>query len=198
MLRRRKRKSIAARILFATVILIIIGLIGAVFLLNRYFPLRYADIISEHAEMHDLEPSFVFAVIHAESGFNSSAVSRAGASGLMQIIESTAYWLAPQIPIEDFNYETQIFDPATNVHIGTFYLSMLKNRFGSAEVALAAYNAGSGNVSSWLDNPEYSGDGQTLDYIPFTETRNYVERVASNQQKYDIILRFEWLFSRLP
>ena len=181
-----------------TVVLIIIGLIGTIFMVNRYFPLRYVDIVNQHAQMHDLEPSLVFAVIHAESGFNSSAVSRAGASGLMQIIESTAYWLAPQIPMEEFNYTAQIFDPATNVRIGTFYLRMLYNRFGSIDVALAAYNAGSGNVSGWLSNPDYSSDGQTLDYIPFTETRNYVERVASNQRMYNIILRFEWLFGRLP
>ena len=197
-MRRKKRKSIAARILSGVIILAIIALAGTVFLANRYFPLRYVDIVNKHAEMHDLEPALLFAVIHAESGFNSDAVSRAGASGLMQIIESTAYWLAPQIPLENFNYETQIFDPATNIHIGAFYLSMLKNRFGSVEVALAAYNAGSGNVSGWLGNTEFSPDGQTLDYIPFSETRNYVERVAANRRIYEIILRFEWLFGRLP
>ena len=196
--RRRRRKSLAARLLLATVFLIIIGLIGTVFMVNRYYPLRYVDIVHEKAEKFDLEPSLVFAVIHAESGFNSSAVSRAGASGLMQIIESTAYWLAPQIPLEDFDYAAQIFDPATNIHIGTFYLRMQYDRFGSMDVALAAYNAGSGNVSNWLNDPEYSRDGQTLDYIPFTETRNYVERVATNQRRYEMILRFEWLFSRLP
>ena len=198
MIRKRRRKSKAARIFLAVFILLIVGLIGTVFVVNRYYPLRYADIVRQHAETYDLEPSLVFAVIHAESGFNSNAVSRAGASGLMQIIESTADWLAPQIPLEDFDYGAQIFDPATNIHIGTFYLRMQYDRFGSMDVALAAYNAGSGNVSNWLGNPEYSSDGQTLDYIPFTETRNYVERVASNQRIYDYILRFEWLFARLP
>ena len=197
-MRVRKRNNLAAKILLTVTILAIIALACIVFLVNRYYPLRYVDIVNEYAQMYDLEPSLVLALIHAESGFNSNIVSPAGASGLMQIMESTAYWLAPQIPLEDFNYEAQIFDPEINIHIGTFYLRKLADRFGCMDVALAAYNAGSGNVGQWLNNPEFSEDGQTLDFIPFPETRNYVERVASNQRIYTIILRFEGIFSRLP
>jgi len=190
----KKKRRLAFKICLVALALLVIAVIAGVFLVNRYYPLRYLDIVNEHAEMFDLEPDLILAVIHAESRFNSSAVSRAGASGLMQIMESTAYWLAPQMGLDDFNYETQIFDPEVNIHIGTFYLNMLINRFGDVDVALAAYNAGSGRVRGWLGDPEFSEDGVTLDHIPFPETRNYIERVATNRRIYSIILRFPFLF----
>jgi len=188
-------KKFIAFLLCLFLCLTIIGIGGVVFVNNR-FPLRYVDLVNEHAEMFDLEPAFVFAVIHAESRFDSNAVSRVGASGLMQIMESTAYWIAPRVGMDDFNYESQIFDPAINIHLGVYYLSTLNNAFGDLELALAAYNAGRGNVHRWLNNPDFSSDGVTLDYIPFPETRNYISRVADNQRIYTFLLRFPVLFQR--
>jgi len=155
---------------------------------------RHTEIINKYAEEFDLEPELIFAVIHAESRFNENAVSRVGASGLMQIMEDTAYWLAPQAGISDFKY-SQILDPEINIRLGTFYLSLLYRRYGDINVALSAYNAGSGNVGRWLENPEYSSDGKTLDHIPFPETRNYVERVDVNRRIYSLILRFTNIFN---
>jgi len=163
--------------------------VGAILLVNRYYPVRHVDTINRYAEIFDLDPVLIFAVIHAESRFNENAVSRVGASGLMQIMEETAYWIAPSAGLNDFHYD-QILDPEVNIRLGSYYLSMLLGRFGDLKVALAAYNAGSGNVERWLSNPEYSIDGKTLERIPFLETRNYVERVAENQRIYSIILRF--------
>ena len=187
----QKKKKIFGKIVLLSILLcLVVTIVVGVFLINRHFPLHYVNIVNEHAEMFDLDPELIFAVIHAESRFNSNAVSRVGASGLMQIMEPTAYWLAPQIGLENFCYETQIFDPAINILIGTFYLRMLISRFDCVEVALAAYNAGTGRVNGWLSNPDYSIDGITLDYIPFSETRNYVDRVAFNQRIYRIMLKF--------
>ena len=194
--RARKKKRSAVKVFLVLLIILAIGFFGAVSVVNHYFPLRYVDIINNYAEIHELNPTLVFAVIHAESRFNPDVVSRAGASGLMQIMESTAYWLAPQAAVENFDYAAQIFDPEINIRLGTFYLNMLLNRFGDLDVALAAYNAGSGNVGSCLRNPDYSSDGVTLDHIPFPETRNYVNRVAQNMQIYEIILRFQRIFIR--
>jgi soluble lytic murein transglycosylase len=167
--------------------------IGAAFVVNHYFPMGYSELVFYFAERFNIEPELVFAVIHAESGFYQNAVSISGASGLMQIMEPTAYWLAPQAGLHDFSYEN-IFCPETNILLGSFYLSMLINRFDNIEVALSAYNAGSGNVSSWLDNPDYSEDGFLLDHIPFPETREYVRRVMRNHQIYSNILRVTGIF----
>lgn len=190
----RKRKSRTVRRVLVVVVLFAILIIGTVVFVNRYYPVRYSEIVHRYAEKYDLEPALVFAVINAESGFRSNAVSRSGASGLMQIMEDTAYWLAPQIPLDNFSYD-QIFDPEINIQLGTFYLSTLRQRYGNLEVALSAYNAGSGNVRRWLDDPDFSSDGETLDHIPFPETRKYVERVNENMQIYSLLLRFLGIFS---
>ena len=78
-----------------------------------------------------------------------------------------------------------IYDPDTNIRYGVWYLSYLYGRFDSWDNAFAAYNAGPGNVSKWLKDSEYSSDGETLSYIPFKETRNYVVKVNRAIEVYD-------------
>jgi len=197
MSRRRNRRRGGRRgfIMFA-VLLILIGLAaGAVMLVNYYYPVRYVELIERYADMFDVDPVLVFAIIHAESRFNANAVSRVGASGLMQIMESTAYWIAPMAGIEDFSY-TDIFDPSINIRLGTYYISTHLERYGDLTVALCAYNAGRGNVERWLSDPEFSSDGISLNHIPFPETRNYVERVNRNMQIYTIILSVRDIINR--
>jgi len=191
---RRKKKVGAGRVLLLVFIALLILGIGAAMLIDRYYPVRHTELIYRYAEEFDVEPDLVFALINAESRFRETAVSRVGASGLMQIMEDTAYWIAPMAGFDDFSYD-QILDPEVNIRLGTFYLGMLYRRFGDVTVALSAYNAGSGNVSRWLENPEYSSDGKTLDHIPFPETRNYVNRVIDYRQVYAWLLRFRNTFN---
>ena len=191
---RRKKTWTAGKALLLIFVAVLIIAIGIAVLVNHYYPVRHSEIIYRYAEEFDLEPELVFAVIHAESRFNENAVSRVGASGLMQIMEDTAYWIAPMAGLDDFSYD-QILNPEINIRLGTFYLSMLYGRYGNIDVALSAYNAGSGNVGNWLDNPEYSSDGETLDYIPFPETRKYVERVADNIRIYSVLLKLSGIIS---
>ncbi|MCL2079448.1 MAG: lytic transglycosylase domain-containing protein [Oscillospiraceae bacterium] len=190
----KKIKTFWKILLFTLLSAVIIAVI-AYMLVSHFYPLHYFDIVSEYAKEYSLAPELVMAVIHAESKFDKDAVSAVGASGLMQIMEETAYWLVPQMGIEDFDYG-QIFDPRINIQIGCFYLDMQIKRFEDIETALCAYNAGGGNVQRWLENPDYSSDGKTLDHIPFSETQNYVERVFANQKIYSLILRFLPLPSR--
>ena len=186
---RKKKRGFFGMFVLIAFVAILLAVVCVVILVNRYYPLRHIDIIAKYAEENGLDVDFVCAVIHAESRFNENAVSSMGASGLMQIIEGTAYWLAPRVGIDDFDYG-QIFEPDINIRIGCYYLGMLERHFGDTQVVLSAYNAGSGNVEEWLNNPEYSSDGKTLDHIPFPETRNYVQRVADSQRVYALILRF--------
>ena len=190
--KRQRKTAVVFAILLAAVI---IAAAGAVMFADRYYPLRHVDIINRYAEEFDLDPQLVCAVIHAESRFRVGVVSRAGASGLMQIMEETAYWIAPRAGLDDFSYD-QILDPEINIRLGTYYLSTLKAYFGDLEVALAAYNAGRGRVGDWLNDSRYSSDGETLDQIPYAETREYVKRVISNQRIYEFLLRFENIFAR--
>jgi len=87
-------------------------------------------------------------------------------------------------PFETF----QLFDPATNIRLGTRYLRKGLEKFGGvAEYALAAYNAGDERVSEWQAAGPYSGIDEFVESIPFTETREYVEAILRNQETYKAI-----------
>ena len=160
-----------------------------IYMINSRFPVMYTDIIAYHADYYGLDPILITSIINVESGFNRTAVSPAGASGLMQIMEPTANWIAQEMGFYDFDYEQMIFDPDINIKMGTWYINRLINIYSNLDVALAAYNAGSGRVNSWLVDPEFSSDGETLSHIPFTETRNYVRRMDINMRIYRVLAR---------
>ncbi|MCL2405637.1 MAG: lytic transglycosylase domain-containing protein [Defluviitaleaceae bacterium] len=174
---------------------ILVLLAGAfIMAVNMRFPVRYMHIIEAHAG--EIDPSVILAVIMAESSFRPNVQSPAGAQGLMQLMPTTAEWLAGLMGKQDFDPDS-IWDPQVNIAMGSFYLNWLKRRYqGDINLALAAYNAGQGRVNSWLADPEISSDGRTLDIIPFPETRNYVERVEINRRVYAVILRVNRMLGR--
>ena len=143
--------------------------------MEQIYTLHYEALIERYSAENDLDPFLVMGLIQAESSFRADAISPVGAAGLMQIMPSTAEWLAELMEIS--YTEADLFNPAYNIRMGTFYLRRLINYFGYVDTALAAYNAGMGNVRGWLEQVQYSYDGETLHTIPFAETRAYVPRV---------------------
>ncbi len=120
---------------------------------------RYEPLIQEHATRQSLRPELVRAVIQIESGFNPRALSPKGAMGLMQLMPATARSLGVNNP----------WDPAQNIRGGTDYLRSLLDEYdGNEELALAAYNAGSGAVAKY---------GRRIP--PYRETRDYVRKVGA-------------------
>lgn len=141
---------------------------------------EYKEFIEVYAKKYDIDPFLILGVIDAESGFDKEAVSSVGARGLMQIMPETGKWIASQIDILNFK-EEELFDPETNIMMGSWYLKFLLDRYnGNIENALAAYNGGHGNVDNWLQDERYSNDGENLTNIPFIETKEYVRIVKEN------------------
>ena len=140
----------------------------------------YRKTVLEYAT----SPALAFAVIKAESGFSESAVSEAGAVGLMQLMPSTAQFVCEQNQIE--YKQERLYEGEYNVKIGCLYLNYLLLRFSDEKVAIAAYNAGEGTVSQWLKNAAYSDDEVHLKAIPYPETKRYVKKVLNYQKIYAI------------
>ncbi len=177
--------------------------IGAVFLLlivsfllldqamDRFnesaYPLAYEETVNSAAEEYNIPPSLIYAVIHTESHFRPSVSSHAGAIGLMQITDDTYRWALQRANAKDTYDPDALLDPATNIRIGTYILRLLQQDFTETETVLAAYNAGQGKVHQWLKDPACSSDGITLQHIPYTETADYIDRVLSAQNRYQMI-----------
>jgi soluble lytic murein transglycosylase len=132
-----------------------------------------------------LDKAWVYGLIRQESRFIMDAQSYAGASGLMQVMPSTARWVAKKMGLTDFMQDT-ITDVRTNIMLGTNYMNMvLGSMDGSQVLATAAYNAGPGRLRSWraaLDKPMESAI--FIESIPFFETRVYVKNVMTNATYY--------------
>ncbi|MBT3931281.1 MAG: lytic transglycosylase domain-containing protein [Rhodospirillaceae bacterium] len=140
-----------------------------------------------------LEDALVLSVIRQESGFDRAAISRAGARGMMQLMPATAQQIAKGLS-EPYSRSRLLTDPGYNIRLGGGYLAQMLKRFdGSAPLALAAYNAGPHRVVRWVKEfgDPRTGDIQMLDWIetiPFSETRNYVQRVLEAVPVYRHLL----------
>lgn len=166
--------------------LLFLGIISTFIFFLWCYPIKYKKIISENAQKHGIQAELVYAIIKVESSFDKNAVSSKGAVGLMQILPSTAQWLAGMENIE-YSYEL-LFHVEYNIKIGIKYVDYLLNKFKNLETAIVAYNAGEGNVQNWLKNKEYSNDGNTLIKIPFKESANYLKKVKLTMQIYQVRL----------
>ncbi|MEG2118444.1 MAG: lytic transglycosylase domain-containing protein [Clostridia bacterium] len=179
-----KRKLLAFTILALAAVAIIVFL--RVNDTKRY-KLDYIDIVTEAATEYNVPPELIFAVIYSESSFDPNAKSKAGAQGLMQLLPSTFDEIS--VRLHEKPTKNDIFDAKTNIRFGTFYISYLYRYFGDYRTAIAAYNAGMGTVSSWLADSRYSTDGTALTSIPYSETKNYVNRVFAAEEKYKKLLK---------
>lgn len=170
-------------------LLILILLIGATVSIKKYvFPYKYKEYVDKYSEEYNLDPLLVLAVIKTESNFNKDAESNKGAKGLMQIMDNTGLWASEEVGIQYFTPK-MLFSPEINIRLGCWYLNNLTNEFDDLSLVLAAYNGGSGNVNQWLSDPMYSLDGKSLDYIPFKETKKYVDKVKTNYSIYKYFYR---------
>lgn len=191
--KRRRQQQQRKRFLCAAVLLVLIlAVMGAVLLFSSeetipetvaVYPMEYTDLIRKYAADFGLQPAHVASVILAESSYNPQANSYVDAQGLMQILPDTAEWIAGKFK-EDY-IEGSLFDPATNIRYGCWYLGFLNERYhGDLTCISAAYHSGQGTVDKWLKDPAYSLDGKTLHVIPGENAAVYVDRILEYYEKY--------------
>ena len=143
----------------------------------------YQDQVFYYSNLNNIDPYLVTAVIRWRTNLNPRQCS-AGARGLMQIMPETGQWAAQQMALTNFEV-SQLYDAERNIQIGCWYLGQLSQEFdGRYPLMLAAFNAGQGRVNNWLLTGQWDGHWETLDNIPFVETREYLEKVNADYQMY--------------
>ena len=146
-------------------------------------PLKHDDIIRQQASDKGLDPALIAAVIYEESRFRDQT-SRAGARGLMQITPDTADFIANHSGGYRFK-QSDLATPQINISYGSYYLRYLIDHYGGSEtLAVAAYNAGLGNVDRWVAKAGGASAFRSAEHIPFPETRAYVENVLERRGEY--------------
>ncbi|HIK54243.1 MAG TPA: transglycosylase SLT domain-containing protein [Synechococcales cyanobacterium M55_K2018_004] len=145
------------------------------------YPFPYLELINSWSSQRQLNPLLVTALIRQESRFEAKIESSAGAKGLMQVMPSTADWIASKISLQDFDLEK----PEDNVKLGTWYLDYTHQEYDNNSLfAVASYNAGPGAVADWIQRFGYSDPDWFVEQIPFPETKGYVESVFENYWNY--------------
>jgi soluble lytic murein transglycosylase len=170
-------------LLLAAALLFAVGFHYRGRVLRYLYPLNYRAQVEALADEYELDRWLVFAIIRVESDFKARAESHAGARGLMQLMPSTAAWIAETAGFD--MAEAAIWQPEANIRLGCWYLDWLRDYYGGGMVAgVAAYNAGMSNVDSWLADGSWDGTREALAGIPFAETRRYISHVYESYDMY--------------
>jgi soluble lytic murein transglycosylase len=138
---------------------------------------RYLKIIQNNSEKYNVNAYTILAMIKTESNFNKNAVSNKGAVGLMQLMPSTANFIAKKV---GFSENINLYDGQTNLYLGICYLEYLFNRYGDETIVLYCYNAGEGVVSKWTESEIKSP--------PYKETREYIKKVKRRKKLYKAVI----------
>jgi peptidoglycan lytic transglycosylase len=183
----RRRRRAALLLAFCGVVLLGTVLLRPLFTSAVHgltaLPLQHQDAIRKQAREKRLDPSLIAGVIYAESKFSDST-SSAGALGLMQLLPSTADFIADRSGGTRFT-TADLATPEINIAYGSWYLRYLLDRYDGDEVlALAAYNGGMGNVDRWVADAGARGRRLGVADIPFPETQAYVQRVLDARREY--------------
>ena len=146
------------------------------------------DIIT-YSKKNKVDPFLVAAIIKNESNFNHKAVSKVGAVGLMQIMPETGRWIAEQMGLENYQ-DTDLYQTRTNIRMGCWYLGELDHEFKhNLALVMIAYNAGRGQTHDWMHELGWDDNFNDLKAIPFPDTREYVNKVLQDRDKYYLLYR---------
>ncbi len=153
--------------------------------LELRFPILFDELLNKYAKKRNIDPSWMYGLVRAESAFIEDVKSPAGALGLMQVMPKTGKDTAKRIGLRGFK-TSKLKQAETNIPIGSAYMQQMLKRFnGNMILATAAYNAGPHRVSKWLPKKGCEQPDIWVEQIPFNETRKYVRRVLTYANIYD-------------
>jgi soluble lytic murein transglycosylase len=150
------------------------------------YPMPYQEVFRDYAATHGVDEAWVLGLVRQESRFNTEARSSAGAAGLMQVMPSTARYVAARMGMRNYRPKS-VTEIETNVTLGTGYLRLVMQQLGHPVLASAAYNAGPSRARRWRDDKPLEG-AIYVESIPFPETRDYVKKVMANAVHYAAVL----------
>lgn len=163
------------------------GLEGVKYLWEFAYPKAYSQHVMKYSKQMNIPPELVWGIMRAESSYKKDVISPVGALGLMQVMPGTGMKIAEMLKEKNFN-PRGLLEPETAVKIGSRYLQRLDKKFeNNIPLVAAAYNAGPHRVSNWLSNFGNLDMDEFVEHIPFLETRNYVKKVVSNFQIYNVL-----------
>ena len=184
-------KLLSRRVIIIVILLLIVFLLfGPINIQNKIlkiiYPIKYENFVENYSTKYEVDKNLIYAIIKAESNFNQQAVSNKEAKGLMQLMPQTAEDIAKKLDIEVTKEEIskKLLEPEFNINLGTKYISNLLAKYSNIELALTGYNAGSGNVDTWVENRTLMADGSNIENIPYKETNNYVRKILRDYEIY--------------
>ena len=174
----QKRQN--AKKLLIVLVAIIVLIVAVAICINKLmikvmYKKEYSEYVSKYSAEYEVDENLIYALIKAESKFEADVISNKNAMGLMQLMPATAEEVANKNNIEI----TEV-----NIKLGTIYISTLLKKYECIEIALAAYNAGIGNVDKWIENGTIKADGSDIENIPFKETNTYVRKIMRDYKIY--------------
>ncbi len=192
-MRTRRKKNSKAKIIIAILLIavfIVLAIFGISYGADRFqretHPQKYSECVMQYSKEYGLDSFLVYAFIKTESGFDEKAESYLGARGLMQIMPETFEWIRYRLDEEndpEISFDS-MYEARTNIRYGCYLLKYLSDEFGGGltEIA-AAYHAGDGSVSAWLENSEYAQNGKLIK-IPKSDTAHYVDKISNAYEVY--------------
>lgn len=178
-------KQMIILIILLAVILVLVKIVRVQdIVLKKIYPITYQEYVEKYSTQNDVDKYMIYAIIKAESNFKPEVKSQSKAIGLMQLLEETAVEMSNSIENQTVT-EEELYQPETNIKLGTsYYAYLLKHYKGNNILALTAYNAGMGNVDTWIKTGVIQSDGSDIENIPYKETNNYVRKILRDYQLY--------------
>ena len=157
--------------------------------LKQFYKQEYSEYVNKYAELNNIDPMWIYAIIKVESNFDKNATSNSGAKGLMQLMDGTAKEMAKDLNYENFE-SNMLYEPEINIMLGAKYFDELLAKYNeNYYLAIAAYNGGIGNVDEWINKGVINSDGSNIENIPYKETNMYVRKTIKGYTVYADLYR---------